>query len=145
MNKVTVFDVANYIINKIGTLTAMKLQKLVYYSQVWSVIWDENELFNEEIQAWANGPVVKELYNEHKGEFRITKEFARGNKNKLSKNQKENINKVLDFYGKKSAQWLSELTHNELPWILARKGLQPDERGERVINLASIQEYYSSL
>ncbi len=126
-------------------MTAMKLQKLVYYSQAWSVVWDEKELFKEEIQAWVNGPVVKELYNSHKGEFRISKEFIQGDKNKLSKKQKENIDKVLDFYGKKSSQWLSELTHNELPWILARKGLLADERGESVITVSSMEEYYSSL
>ena len=31
----------------------MKLQKLVYYSQAWSLIWDEKPLFEEEIEAWA--------------------------------------------------------------------------------------------
>jgi hypothetical protein len=34
-------DVAAYILSRQGRMTAMKLQKLVYYSQAWSVVWDE--------------------------------------------------------------------------------------------------------
>lgn len=37
----TVFDVAQYILEIKGTLAAVKLQKLVYYCQAWSLVWDE--------------------------------------------------------------------------------------------------------
>lgn len=33
MSQVTVFDVAKYILEKKGEMTAMKLQKLIYYSK----------------------------------------------------------------------------------------------------------------
>ena len=68
---ITVHDVAAYILNKTGEITAMKLQKLVYYSQVWSLVWDEQPLFEARIEAWANGPVIPELYNEHRGQFLV--------------------------------------------------------------------------
>ena len=32
-------DVAAYILKKLGPMTAMKLQKLVYYCQAWSLVW----------------------------------------------------------------------------------------------------------
>ena len=41
----SVFDVAAYILHRAGTMTAMKLQKLVFYSQAWSLVWDEKPLF----------------------------------------------------------------------------------------------------
>ena len=63
---VSVYDVAQYILGKIGPLTTMKLQKLLYYSQAWSLVWDDKPLFAEEFEAWANGPVCRELYNMHK-------------------------------------------------------------------------------
>jgi hypothetical protein len=44
---VTVFEVAAYIISKLGTISAMKLQKLVYYCQAWALVWDEKPLFLE--------------------------------------------------------------------------------------------------
>ena len=145
MTSVSVFDVANYILDKKGFMTAMKIQKLVYYSQAWSLVWDEEELYQEEIQAWANGPVVKDLYIAHRGEFRIRRQFDDGDKNKLSPRQQSNVDKVLDFYGNKSSQWLSDLTHNELPWIISRNGLAASERGDKEITTSSMAEYYSNL
>lgn len=65
-------DVAAYILKRMGQMTAMKLQKLVYYSQAWSLVWDEAPLFNERIEAWANGPVVRELYEAHRGQFQVS-------------------------------------------------------------------------
>jgi uncharacterized phage-associated protein len=66
----SVLDVAAYIVQKLGPLTAMKLQKLVYYSQAWSLVWDEKPLFRERVEAWANGPVVRRLFEVHKGQFK---------------------------------------------------------------------------
>ena len=55
------------------------------------------------------------------------------------------IDHVLKAYGDKTAQWLSDLTHLELPWIQARKGLQPGERGNAVIPLATMAGFYSGV
>jgi len=63
-----VFDVARYILKHTGPVTAWKLQKLVYYSQAWSLVWDVRPLFPERIEAWANGPVCPELYAQHRGD-----------------------------------------------------------------------------
>jgi uncharacterized phage-associated protein len=145
-NKINVFDVATYILNKKHSMTAMKLQKLIYYSQAWSLVWEEEPLFPEKIRAWANGPVVYELFKEHQGCFKVSKElFPKGNSNKLNEEQKETIDAVLEYYGDKSSQWLSDLTHMESPWKDARKGLPPNVRGRREITHASMAEYYGSL
>lgn len=141
---INVFDVVDYILFKIKSTTAMKLQKLVYYCQAWSLVWDEKPLFKENIEAWVNGPVVRELYKWHKGQFEISN-CPKGDKSKLSNEQKETIDAVLDYYGNKSPQWLSDLTHIEDPWRNARKGILEGERGSRVITLASMEEYFSSL
>ena len=139
----TVFDVAAYILEKCGPLPAMKLQKLVYYSQAWSLVWDEAPLFDEHIEAWANGPVVPELYAAHRGEYLVSK--IEGNPSTLSEVQQETVDKVLDFYGDKKSQWLSDLTHMESPWIDARKGLFPGQRGNETITHAAMAEYYEGL
>ena len=148
MNIVSVIDVANYIINrmkevyKIKEVSTWKLQKLVYYCQVWHLIWHDRPLFDEDILAWINGPVCKELYELHKGKFTISKIDGEGNIDNL---QKEVVDRVVSFYGKRSAQWLVNLSHLEDPWRNARKNIGPSERGNEVINHESIVEYYSSL
>lgn len=141
-----VFDVAKYILEKYSTLTAMKLQKLVYYSQAWHAVWSEEPLFENRIEAWANGPVSPQLYNMHRGQFQIdSRSFQGGDINNLSVDQKDSIGAVLALYGDKTSQWLSDLTHMERPWIEARNGLQPGEISNNEITLASMVEYYSSL
>ena len=137
-------DVAAYILARQGRMTAMKLQKLVYYSQAWAVVWDERPLFPERIEAWANGPVVRDLYDVHRGHFEVA-EWPRGDARVLSAGERETVDTVLDFYGDRSAQWLSDLTHREQPWLLARRGMPDGERGNREITLSSLEEYYSSL
>ena len=145
----TVLDVARYILAKLAEgkktpVTTWKLQKLVYYSQAWSVVWDDAAVFNEPIQAWSNGPVCPVLYDEHRGQFQIS-DLARGDPNALSETQKETIDIVLEHYGEKSAQYLSELTHLERPWLEARNGLKPGERGANTIPLELMAEYYGGL
>ena len=143
-NAIKVFDVAEYILRKMGPTTAMKLQKLVYYCQAWSLVWDEKPLFQEKIEAWANGPVVRKLFEAHRGQF-VVEKFRSGNPDKLNETEKETIDAVLDYYRDKSSQWLSDLTHNEEPWKRTRGGLHEDERGHREITHDNMEEYYSSL
>jgi len=51
----------------------------------------------------------------------------------------------LKYYGDKTSQWLSDLTHSESPWRDAREGLLPESRGSKVITHAEMSEYYSSI
>lgn len=140
----SVLDVAQYILKKQGKMTTMKLQKLVYYCQAWSLVWDEEPIFPEKIQAWANGPVVRKLYNQHQGSFQVTS-LRRGNPGNLTKTEKETIDAVLEEYGNRSAQWLSDLTHLEEPWGAARKGLREGAASEREIKHETLYNYYSTL
>lgn len=142
----SVHDVAAYILQKQGEMSAMKLQKLVYYSQAWHLVWEDEPLFPEKLRAWANGPVVRELYDVHKGMFKVSPgQWRTGDADRLTDTEKRSIDSVLDFYGDKPAHWLSELTHSEAPWREARNGLAPGQRGDSEIPTASMAEYYGSL
>ncbi len=138
-------DVATYILKEKGRMTTMKLQKLIYYSQAWSLVWDEKPLFAERIEAWANGPVCPVLYNLHRGRYTVDDEEMGGNVAKLRPEEKESIDAVLDYYGDKSAQWLSDLSHLEAPWNEARGECPPGEACSNEITHASMAEFYSSL
>ncbi len=110
-------DMAAYILEKLGCVSAMKLQKLAYYSQAWSLVWEEHPLLVSALR------------------HRLT----------AGAPDKDTIDHVLDFYGEKSAQWLSDLTHAEGPWGEARKGLASHQRGSAEISHAAMAEYYGSL
>ncbi|GAA0870137.1 DUF4065 domain-containing protein [Brevundimonas basaltis] len=132
-------DVAQHILERRGGMTAMKLQKLVYYSQAWSIVWDDNVVFPEPIEAWRNGPVVRDLWESTRGQFRVDR-VPGGTAGNLSAAQQETVDRVLAAYGDKDAQWLSDLTHMEAPWqeAFARGQSSP-------ISLEIMSEFYSSL
>lgn len=144
---VSAFDVACSILQHYKSpISTMKLHKLLYYCQAWHLVWEEKLLFKEKIEAWANGPVIREIFNFHRGMYEISvRNFPLGNSDLLSKAQLETIDSVLDFYGNRNAQWLIDQTHSELPWRNARKGLLPNERGDAEIAIDDMLEYYSSL
>ncbi len=140
----SVHDVAAYILKLQGSLPAVKLHKLVYYSQAWSLVWEDRPLFPERIEAWVNGPVIPDLYDLHRGNYQIGS-WPKGDPKHLCPDDASTVNAVLKFYGGHSSQWLSDLTHSEDPWIKARRGLGQSERGNAEITLESMAEYYNSL
>ena len=139
-----VFDVSDYILSKTGPVSSMKLQKLAFYSQAWSLVWDERPIFANRVEAWANGPVVPDLFHGHRGEFMISEE-PKGDRRRLTRDERETVDAVLETYGDKSANWLSALTHSERPWIEARKGLADGERGSREITHGQLADFYANI
>lgn len=137
-------DVAAYIIEKLGAITTMKLQKLLYYSQGWSLAWDEEPLFEEEIQAWANGPVVYDVFKSHRGEFKVDS-WPQGDLGRLTPDQVDTVDAVIEAYGALSGQQLSEKTHRERPWLEARGDTPSGAYSSQALSLDTMQEYFGSL
>ncbi len=56
----------------------MKIQKLVYYAHAWWLAIKNEPLFDDDIEAWPWGPVVRNVYGEFKscGKSPITTERA---------------------------------------------------------------------
>lgn len=139
-NNMKVYDVAQYILNSIGgEISAMKLQKLCYYSQAWTLAWDDKELFPEEFLRWDNGPVCRELFDLHKGMFFVDSNFI--DKSWLSEipvdGAQRNIDQILEEYGKYSGGDLSEMTHAEKPW--------KDTPRNQIITKDCMKKYYFGL
>ncbi len=146
MKTINIFAAATYVLKKQGLISTMKLQKLLYYCQAWSLVWDDAPLFNDRIEAWANGPVAPVLYNQHRGMYQVkVSDFSSLVQGELNDLQKETIDTVLEAYGGKSAQWLSDQTHSELPWQNAREGLSDSDRSNKEITLEVMGEYYGTL
>lgn len=142
----SVLDVAKYILDTLGEMTTMKLQKLVYYCQAWSLGWDEIPLFDEDFEAWANGPVCPKLFERHRGQFSVDNSlFSDLPPYNFTDEEKETMDTVLDYYGNKAPHWLSELTHKEAPWREARKGYPDGASCSRVVTKESMLQYYGGL
>ena len=136
--------VANFFLHK-EPMTHKKLQKLCYYSQAWSLVWDDSPLFDEDFQACANGPVCPELFYKTQGNYSVCASDEQGGEGDLDDNQKDTIDKVLEHYGSHDAQWLSQLTHMEEPWMNARRGVPSGVGCNHVITKESMALYYGGL
>lgn len=140
-------DVAAYILDKCGSMTAMKLQKLCYYCFGYHLAWEEEPLFPERFQAWANGPVAPALYKLHRGSLHVDPGQIAGNPGALTDSERESIDLVLASYGEFTANQLSQMTHNEPPWVWAREraGVGPMERSAEPLSDEDIFEYFDTL
>lgn len=140
-----IFDVAEYILRTIGAISTLKLQKLTYYCQAWSLAWTKKPLFAEDFEAWSNGPVNPKLFKYFQGEYIVDRVDARKLSRNLSLDDIKKINAVIDAYGKFSGAELSSMTHSEKPWLDARKGLPEGMPCSKIISKSSMQKYYASL
>jgi uncharacterized phage-associated protein len=140
----TVHDVAAAVLERTGSISTFKLQKLVYYSQAWHLVWDEEPLFRSSFEAWANGPVCRDLYNEHRRSFAVAS-WPMGDASRLTRSEAETVDAVVDAYAHLNGQQLSRLTHAEEPWRAARAGLRPGQRGDAVIKKSAMAAYYGSI
>ena len=139
-------NVARYILeHKGGHMSTMKLQKLVYYAQSWSLVWDEKPLFDSRIEAWANGPIIPDLYDQHRGLFIATIDTFPEDSEKLTEDEKETIDVVLGAYGHLNGQQLSDLSHSERPWREARKGVEDGASSTNKVSEEVMQEFYSAM
>lgn len=122
----------------------MCLQKLLYYCQAWSLAWDGRPMFRETIRAWDDGPVIGEVFHQYRGR-RVVSDAVSGSVDALGPEDRATADAVLAFYGDKSAEWLSELTHRERPWLDARAAGTGKGSGSPLIPHDSMREYYAGL
>lgn len=142
----SVFDVAKYILQKSGSMSTWKLHKLCYYSQAWSLAWTEAPIFDEEFEAWANGPVCRELFYMHQGKFVIDEnDITKGDPDNLNDDQRETIDVVLHDYGSMEPYELRDLSHNESPWKDARGDLPDDAKCNAIITKTAMGCFYGGL
>lgn len=143
-NSMSAIEVANYLLSK-ESMTHKKLQKLCYYCQGWHLALFNEELFEDQIEAWIHGPVVASLYPIYAdyGWKEIPKTNCQ-NYN-LNKNQIETIDAVWDAYGKYSGDELEALSHSEPPWKTARGLLKPYEPSNNIIDRNLMEPYFKML
>ncbi|GAB1543762.1 DUF4065 domain-containing protein [Scytonema sp. NUACC21] len=144
----TCFDIAQFFIhlaNSTGSyISNLKLQKLVYYAQAWHLALYNEPLFEEDFEAWVHGPVIPKLYGEYK-KFSWRPIFQEVQQPELSESIRNFLNEVAEVYFVCDAYELELMTHQEDPWLIARKSLPPDASCNEVISKESMREYYKAL
>ncbi|MGN6369078.1 MAG: Panacea domain-containing protein [Phycisphaerae bacterium] len=146
------FDVAKFLIQLAAAedepeqLTHLRLQKLLYYVQGWSLALTDKPMFAGRIEAWAHGPVVKQVYPKFAdwGSLPIPHDKVLAPE-KLSEDEREIIGSVWEAYKGYSASALREMTHSESPWKIARGNIAPEAKCENEITVDLMREHFSAL
>lgn len=156
-----VLDVCRYIINYSNRedygVSNLKLQKLLYFIQVYFLMNSENHepCFSEKIEAWDFGPVVPVAYHEYKQygstdippvesyiDFDVddpwSASMAEYNEDCILDEDKGLINAVITKLADFSATDLVTITHNQAPWKDAYVQYENNE-----ITISSMRKYFS--
>lgn len=150
MSLYTANNVADWFLYQ-DEMSPKKLQKLVYYAYAWSLVFFnessdtiENRLFNEKIEAWVHGPVVRELYVKYKPFGYRNIDQKPEEEPKFDEEIKDVLEQVWDMYGGFNGNQLESLSHNEKPWEEARGDLLPLDSSNQNLNDKTIFEFYGS-
>ena len=150
-NEISAYNIADFFLTK-SQLTPKKIQKLVYYAYSWFIALNnesasqiENVLFDEVPEAWIHGPVFPSLYLRYK--YFNWNEVPRETKSIKFENDDlmSFLNDIWEKFGSFSADELEYMTHQELPWLNARKNITSVEPSNQKIDLKDIFNYYNGL
>ena len=164
LKKNNIQDVAAYcglvLLKKGMTVSPLKLQKMLYYIQAWMMVFfDHQLLFDNQPQAWVNGPVYPIVYERFKntGRYNMMSKSDFVNKGTLTEciaeydhklgltaHQREVLNKLIDIYGAKSQDQLVFMTHCEDPWSIARGDKNPFENSDIPISFDDMYSFYKN-
>lgn len=148
-------DIVNYIIVKLSTagegLNLLKLQKLLYYVQAWSLALYDKPAFDGKFQAWVHGPVNRHVFDRfretHSLYDRVSmKDVPSGFRLEgVPHDLAGHVDEVLESYARFTGSQLEEMTHREAPWIVARNGLPAATRCETEIDEGLMAQFYAEL
>ena len=141
-------DIANFFIQlsksvSDDSMDNLKINKLLYYAQGFSLAKLGKPLFAEEFQAWDYGPVIPEVYRAFKccGRNPIDEPTDEFDESKLESDELDLLVDVFSAYGRYTGWALKEMTHIKGgPWD---KVYEPGKN--RVISADSMKSYFSNI
>lgn len=142
--------VAQYFLSR-ESMTSKKLQKLVYYAYGWTLallndsVQDiEYRLFPNQIEAWVHGPVIPDLYQEYKSYgWKDIPQSAFFDIDAFSSDEVDILGQVWQVYGNYTANQLEMISHQEAPWINARKGIPAGIASSNLIKDSDIYMFFN--
>ena len=140
--------VISYVFERLEEVTPLMLQKLLYFIQGVSYALNAKPMFTENCQAWVHGPVYPEVYDIFR-DFKYNPiEDARFvifecAEDVITEEECRTIDLVVNTFCEYGGKVLERITHEEMPWKLARKGYTDNIPSNETITMENIEEYYT--
>lgn len=127
-------------------ITPLALQKLLYFAQGFQKAFHSEFMFEEDCEAWSHGPVYRRIYEKYRNYGYLPIEEDRQNRySHLSKEEREMLKAVAEYFGCYSGKVLERMTHEEEPWRNARRNTDEGASSSEVIQKESMTRYFSSV
>jgi uncharacterized phage-associated protein len=145
----TARDIARWFINATDResgddITHLKLQKLIYYAQGWALALFGEPLFDEDMQAWAHGPVASSVWDEYRGCGYDPLPPVKMKK-RIDDRTCRLLESVNDNYGIYTAKKLEKMTHKETPWLEARGDLPSEARSTATLSKKTMEKFFKDV
>lgn len=126
-------------------VTPMSLEKVTYYAQCFWLALEGEPLYTEQIRAWRHGPVIRPVFDEYRDHGAQPIIPTPGGPSNLGSKIESFLCDVVTFLGGYTAIQLSNATHAEEPWLMARKGYARQENSDILMPVDGLRSYYCSL
>lgn len=135
-----IIDVAQYIYTEYKKMSGkvideMKLHKLLYFSQRESFAVTGQPLFKEEFEGWKYGPVCREIRSCYTEDGMFGEDIQ-----DIMLESTYIVKNIVLQYGVLESWKLSELSHRELSWQNARKGIPEGQNGSKKLRIEDIRK-----
>lgn len=148
---VKALDVANFFIDIANKnpdadkqeMTNLRVNKLVYFAQVWSLVLNDKPLFDETIEAWQHGPVVPSVYQAFKKYQKegITEPCGQYSHLQFTSDEIDLLTDIILNYDQYSSWKLADLTHViGGPW----DAVYSEDKSHIPITQESMKNYYAN-
>lgn len=137
----SIYDVARYFLSK-EPMSHKKLQKMCYYAQAWYLANYKERLVPNRFEAWVHGPVSPDLYFRYRDWGWENIPLYRDEVDFEDEGVSSFLDEVYKVYGDYNADELEKITHKEMPWRNARKGIPAGAYSRNPILLSDMRDYY---
>lgn len=152
LSKIDPLVLSDYILMKYGTMSHLKLQKLLFYCDAYHLACFDTSLIDEDFEAWVHGPVLREVYKILNDDSQMYAEVSFDKDedtiqtlfSNLTCDQQELVIDVLESLKNWSEFQLEIAIHREQPWMEARRGYEPSEKCTVKISKETTRIYYRS-
>ena len=142
--KINPVDIASYFFSKYRLNSSTEevsktaVIKMVYFAYAHYAEQENKELFTEPIRAWKQGPVIESVYDWLEND-------NTPRENTFSKELTSLFDAVFKRYGSFDKTMLTEITHNEDPFIktISSENYNKYDKNSNVIDFNDIKDFYS--
>lgn len=127
-------------------ISNLRLQKLLYYAQAWHLAIFDVPLFDDEFEAWENGPRIPSVYKQYEKYSTLPIQYpSHLSFPDFNKELNDFFEEFIDEYWQCSGWELMQMLYKETPWLEVRENIVNKDTNINLITKSAIKNYFKTL